>query len=134
MARTRCRAPGRTTPTSATSRTRSCSRRAGRWVPRVQREIEGPPRAALLLRVLLRLLRRRRGAALERQVLAVHDIHDVVVPALNLGLHQVLVDAEVQRDERVIAQHEPLGLLEQRADRKSTRLNSSHLVISYAVF
>src|SRR2546426_2208931 len=27
-----------------------------------------------------------------------------------------------------------LGRLQERADRKSTRLNSSHLVISYAVF
>src|SRR5882762_11949170 len=108
MARTRCRAPGRTTPTSATSRTRSGS---GAYA----REPEGPPRAALPLRLLWRRLCPRSGAALERQVAAVHDIHDVVVPTIALGLHQVLVDVEVQRDERVIAQHHALGLLEQRA-------------------
>src|SRR5438034_11429138 len=114
MARTRCRAPGRTTPTSATSRTRACSyarSRAGRWVPRVCRVTEGPARAALLFTAAAPLTRRR----LERQVLAVHDVHDVVVPAHDLGLHQVLVDVEVQWQERVIAQHEPLGLLGQRA-------------------
>src|SRR5437773_3914355 len=57
MARTPCRAPGRTTPTSAISRTRSasCAR---------AHETEGPPRAALLLRLpraaLLRRAVRRR--------------------------------------------------------------------------
>src|SRR5258705_5929819 len=35
---------------------------------------------------------------------------------------------------RVGAQHDPAKLLRRRQDRKSTRLNSSHLGISYAVF
>src|SRR5256885_12580442 len=49
------------------------------------------------------------------------------------GAERVLVDPPVGRDER----HEPRlrpGEDRVRADRKSTRLNSSHLVISYAVF
>src|SRR5688500_19744084 len=33
-----------------------------------------------------------------------------------------------------VAHDRPLELLQQGVDRKSTRLNSSHLVISYAVF
>src|SRR5205807_10332178 len=55
--------------------------------------------------------------------------------------HEAAGDAELERDERQQAsllvypracQRDPLH--EQRKDRKSTRLNSSHLVISYAVF
>src|SRR3989454_7692963 len=40
-------------------------------------------------------------------------------------------------DRLAVPQHPPrahVGDLERHADRKSTRLNSSHLVISYAVF
>src|SRR5438045_7997839 len=40
---------------------------------------------------------------------------------------------QVRRDDRDAVQHHPLGLV-LRPDRKSTRLNSSHLGISYAVF
>src|SRR2546426_1343319 len=40
------------------------------------------------------------------------------------------VAAELQQGFRIIRQHTTTQL----ADRKSTRLNSSHLVISYAVF
>src|SRR2546426_3294487 len=46
------------------------------------------------------------------------------------------VDADV--DRRAVRQQADLGVVRGRAsgdrDRKSTRLNSSHLVISYAVF
>src|SRR5256885_7161806 len=42
---------------------------------------------------------------------------------------RVIRTAHDPRRERVDG-----GLLEQQSDRKSTRLNSSHLVISYAVF
>src|SRR5256885_9564879 len=61
------------------------------------------------------------------------------VDALHVGLqlHQLGArHARVERREQVA----PVGSREQRAlgvavgDRKSTRLNSSHLVISYAVF
>src|SRR5437763_16409162 len=50
---------------------------------------------------------------LETQVLAVDDIHYVVVPALDLRLHQMLVDIEVERDQREIVQHQALGRLRQ---------------------
>src|SRR5205807_10578722 len=40
-----------------------------------------------------------------------------------------------QRDVAAVAEQHGLGMEEvEAADRKSTRLNSSHLVISYAVF
>src|ERR1039457_7619598 len=37
-------------------------------------------------------------------------------------------------DDRVVVELSPYDLSRGRVDRKSTRLNSSHLVISYAVF
>src|SRR5205807_10113745 len=46
-------------------------------------------------------------------------------------------DAEImaaERDKFVSASFLPMALRSRSADRKSTRLNSSHLVISYAVF
>src|SRR5437899_8219386 len=53
--------------------------------------------------------------------------HRVVTEADEGGVHEPEVEARVVRDE-----HGPLEELGQ--DRKSTRLNSSHLGISYAVF
>src|SRR2546426_4584800 len=54
------------------------------------------------------------------------------------AVHQVTGHAAVRRPtddlDDVLARGEPGRLLPQHADRKSTRLNSSHLVISYAVF
>src|SRR5256885_11557334 len=54
---------------------------------------------------------------------------------------RALVDADAALDPGAVAgQHVERGLrdqrrqVERRGDRKSTRLNSSHLVISYAVF
>src|SRR5688500_19873362 len=54
----------------------------------------------------------------------VHRVDEVVDAALRLELG---VETDVERDRERVA-------LGQRPDRKSTRLNSSHLVISYAVF
>ena len=51
----------------------------------------------------------------ERQILAVDHVHHVVVPALHFGLHEVLVHVEVQRHQRMVAQHHALGLLQQLA-------------------
>src|SRR5437660_3246889 len=63
------------------------------------------------------------GSSLQKtQVLAVDDIHDVVVPALDLRLHQMLVDVEVERDQRVIVQHYALGLLQQLASLRDADL------------
>src|SRR2546426_8238516 len=52
----------------------------------------------------------------------VHDRHVIC---------DVLHDREIVGDEEI---REPAPLLQVGEDRKSTRLNSSHLVISYAVF
>src|SRR2546430_9592660 len=48
--------------------------------------------------------------------------------------HQQLHPARLQRQADVLGQLEGLGVAGQRVDRKSTRLNSSHSQISYAVF
>src|SRR5256885_5014947 len=63
-------------------------------------------------------------AAAGRQVVQHRD----VVPRGDEMLHQVRAD-EARTSSDQITQVVPLG-----KDRKSTRLNSSHLVISYAVF
>src|SRR6266566_8017037 len=49
-----------------------------------------------------------------------------------LSLHDALPIWVGDHRRRAERQHEPCELVDQ--DRKSTRLNSSHLVISYAVF
>src|SRR3712207_7058444 len=55
-------------------------------------------------------------------------------------LHRTLGHVQRPRDGRVVLprrhllEHLPLPLGESRQDRKSTRLNSSHANISYAVF
>src|SRR5256885_9155992 len=62
---------------------------------------------------------------------SVHDrqpVNLLVVVGLDVPAGEELVDAIP--DPQVIAVLQP----ERRLDRKSTRLNSSHLVISYAVF
>src|SRR5256885_4655073 len=46
---------------------------------------------------------------------------------------QQLLDLRLRGDPGVVGAEDPLGA-RGGADRKSTRLNSSHLVISYAVF
>src|SRR5256885_2995812 len=58
-----------------------------------------------------------------------------------IGLHVVGVDVGHHRDHRLQIQKRGVGLVgldddkfSGPKDRKSTRLNSSHLVISYAVF
>src|SRR5256885_8411460 len=47
---------------------------------------------------------------------------------------QVISDCSAMRDEIDLMQNNLRGNLRVGSDRKSTRLNSSHLVISYAVF
>src|SRR5262245_63572344 len=68
------------------------------------------------------------------------DLHNYRAPANPGGV----VTGGIQRKAGMIAGHEPCGVVaavgsgvsekEARVDRKSTRLNSSHLGISYAVF
>src|SRR2546426_7261344 len=70
----------------------------------------------------------------------VHVIDAITVDvALQLAAAAMLEVEGVERgehgDHRVLAGSEgPLARLNVSVDRKSTRLNSSHLVISYAVF
>src|SRR5256885_9892492 len=71
-------------------------------------------------------------ATTEIYTLSLHDalpICDVGCAVIELALEdQAAANARAQRHP----QHVPSA--DSRADRKSTRLNSSHLVISYAVF
>src|SRR2546426_8604420 len=80
--------------------------------------IRRPPRSTLFpYTTLFRSLHDRRAVA--------HvDVREGVGPALVANQHRVAL--------RVVAS--VLGTLQDLQDRKSTRLNSSHLVISYAVF
>src|SRR2546421_12172414 len=52
-----------------------------------------------------------------------------------LSLHDALPIFQVRREQsRVASEHPNWGAVQFRQDRKSTRLNSSHDQISYAVF
>src|SRR5690606_41186420 len=55
---------------------------------------------------------------------------------VELGEQALLVTGEAEAQARAIDRHdaERAGLLGRAEDRKSTRLNSSHVKISYAVF
>src|SRR5947208_5483357 len=55
----------------------------------------------------------------------------VAYPLVQLGERH---HPAVERQDLVHAQIEPLDVVRQAQDRKSTRLNSSHQIISYAVF
>src|SRR5256885_8211222 len=73
-------------------------------------------------------------ATTEIYTLSLHDALPICV-GLAPQLHRVVREADRRRREGLRAAVEvsrPLGRLVE--DRKSTRLNSSHLVISYAVF
>src|SRR5688500_19975663 len=70
--------------------------------------------------------------------LSLHDALPILIPVLGLDDYQygALAGMTVYAVPQVIAATFPVGRLsgEVGTDRKSTRLNSSHLVISYAVF
>src|SRR5256885_11188084 len=98
-----------------------------------------PPRSTLFpYTTLFRSHRALAAGEPDPQVAALLDL--AALNARDRGAPQAAADlieealrltprGDPQRDRRVVA------LAEQRAlDRKSTRLNSSHLVISYAVF
>src|SRR2546426_6686486 len=65
-------------------------------------------------------------ATTEIYTLSLHD----ALPIFESVTHE----ANGQFRDRETSQFDAKGLLISRLDRKSTRLNSSHLVISYAVF
>src|SRR5256885_10759861 len=93
--------------------------------------IRRPPRSTLfpyttlfrsigVHRAMFRVLHLHKGEVLGRCTVKIH-------PAA--GVHR-----EVRRVGRAQqSETQPIGVLRAVADRKSTRLNSSHLVISYAV-
>src|SRR5438034_3771202 len=77
------------------------------------------------------------------EIKSVPASNDPPVIELEGGANARLKIVPVGREETLVAvvsvneatfQAESLNLLAQRIDRKSTRLNSSHTVISYAVF
>src|SRR5256885_4479277 len=89
--------------------------------------IRRPPRSTLFPYTTLFRSHGELAVAGEELPRAVERIHQPVAPperALREG-----------RVHRFLGEHRHVGReLAQRVDRKSTRLNSSHLVISYAVF
>src|SRR5688500_19873176 len=56
------------------------------------------------------------------------------IVAHNLGLYSIDAATQIVPRERFAEMQFCIALLGSTLDRKSTRLNSSHLVISYAVF
>src|SRR5256885_8050132 len=82
-------------------------------------------------------------ATTEIYTLSLHDALPIFTQRIALGAAQrvglvehdeALARREVQRRERFADDDHPLVQIRMTEDRKSTRLNSSHLVISYAVF
>src|SRR5690554_7644612 len=70
-------------------------------------------------------------ATTEIYTLSLHDALPISSPALEPAVVEVTVEPSALRVQADILQgDQPLNL----ADRKSTRLNSSHVRISYAVF
>src|SRR5437660_12802528 len=64
----------------------------------------------------------RRSSDLARE----ESVHMAVFPAR--------ADLEAMRDPELVQRWNTLATVRERVDRKSTRLNSSHVAISYAVF
>src|ERR687891_117244 len=123
---------------------RRSMRRVGRFAHRLRHRRMRVDRADQLLDRALETQRERRfGDELRRARTDHVDAEDLVVAFLRDDLHEpfrlarnprAAEYAELERaDLHVIAARLRL-LLRQTDDRKSTRLNSSHLVISYAVF
>src|SRR2546426_1911453 len=67
-----------------------------------------------------------------------HDLERQGLPAEIVEAALLVLEAEAVRAQRIVEVRGPgartARYLASKGDRKSTRLNSSHLVISYAVF
>src|SRR3712207_7356257 len=88
--------------------------------------IRRPPRSTLFpYTTLFRSRERRVDRCQQPLVMLLERVVDLTVERLRRRICQVLVGAR---------RHELTGLVLEGADRKSTRLNSSHANISYAVF
>src|SRR5256885_9722095 len=94
--------------------------------------IRRPPRSTLFPYTTLFRSPQLAGPAKAAELFYTGDMIDAKT-ALALGLvNQVVAAALLEEEVKKLAQKIAQGPL--LADRKSTRLNSSHLVISYAVF
>src|SRR5258708_33681960 len=81
--------------------------------------------------------RRAPTASISKESPAIFFNDTATTEIYTLSLHDALPIYQVQEDHHVQrAELQPQELVEGRAalDRKSTRLNSSHQIISYAVF
>src|SRR5256885_12187026 len=98
--------------------------------------IRRPPRSTLFPYTTLFRSRNSMISAAERD--AVLNEAEQFVSQLELGLadvHPVVIDyAWGEIADATVTITDNQGWIADAADRKSTRLNSSHLVISYAVF
>src|ERR1022692_1835240 len=85
--------------------------------------------------------RKSKGAYMISAVAEMYDIHPqtlrlyeregLLLPSRSDGNTRLYTDEDLERLEFILNLARDLGV---NIDRKSTRLNSSHLVISYAVF
>src|SRR5947207_11849152 len=69
--------------------------------------------------------------------LLMDDLHDLLVNIIKVRSYYIILLDETTRQFSVFRLHpkqEAIPLANIHVDRKSTRLNSSHTVISYAVF
>src|SRR5438874_10010506 len=93
--------------------------------------IRRPPRPTLFPYTTLFRSPRRRDRALDRDAVDVRIGGDGAERLGERGLATRRVDADVACRDADLARR---GSRDRRQDRKSTRLNSSHVEISYAVF
>src|SRR3712207_7711843 len=92
--------------------------------------IRRPPRSTLFPYTTLFRSGRERHAGR----LADLDAEDISFGNLDLGVDAAQIGDRHQRRPRLVLQSDDDHLAFAHADRKSTRLNSSHANISYAVF
>src|SRR5256885_10238570 len=99
--------------------------------------IRRPPRSTLFPHTTLFRSLLAAGLPVGSGMRRVHALHTLATQALAGRLHGGTCAAQAQVQHALgcaVFLQPATGIERQRLDRKSTRLNSSHLVISYAVF